>query len=230
MIDTNRKQFEIEENYIDNKYFSDFRIITLLESKNKHVGKAEVILNNMPYTLYKYKTGNVILVPTVENLFGGDFDEIYNLAYGYQGIHFNITKKKNGIIEMFNYDYHLEDPDLKGDSTFVMANYYNIDDSRNILYDVFKSKNLPVETFLIRSEISKIELEKNYKFLEIRKDNNGTLKKYTAANLETMVSDAINDNMDYEDLDVSSDESLIKIAEDILLKKELEGFKIKVKI
>ena len=225
------REFKIEENYIHDKYFGNFKMISPLVPVNDSIKKATVLLNSLPYILYKYDLGNIILVPAKKDLFAGDFREIYNLHFDYQyGIHFNITRKRNSIIEMFNYDFHTKETNLLDDYTNVIASYYNMDDSKNILYKVFSEENTPLELFLIKSGINGIELEKNRKFLEIRKDENGVLKKYMTTNLETMMSDVVNDSMNFENINTDSNASLIKTAEDIMNKKELEGFKIKIKV
>ena len=224
------KQYEIEENYIFNNYLNNSQVLAPLEQISDSFKKTDVSLNGKPYILYKYNLGNVLLIPAVNNLFSGDFDEIYNIHFDPKyGIHFNITRKKNSIIEMFNYDYHTKESNLVDDYTNVIASYFNMDDSKNILCKVFENENVPLESFILRSGITKVKLEKNQKYVEIRKDETG-IKKYTTSNLETMMFDILNDSMNFEDLQVDPNESLIKIAEKVMNEKEFERFKIKIKV
>lgn len=210
-------QYEIEYGYIINNYFSNFQILSNLKKLSEYASICDVLINNKPYELYKYSICGILLIPKANNIFENDFDNIYQLLFlENYGIHFSITKKKNNIIEFFNYDLLLQGC-LYQDSLVEMSlKYKSMEDSENILYKTFIEEKLPIETFITRCEIHQLKLPKKEKTIIIRKNKDNDVEKHIINPLEEDFSDYIKGKTKFEKINIGENTSFISILQNII--------------
>lgn len=221
------EQYEIERKYIVDKYFSSVKFLSTLEKvSDRPVSKCDVLINSIPYILYKYESGLITLIPKIDDLFIGDFDDVYQLECAKNcGLHLSIIRKKHSIIENFNYDFLLNEQGRAADYVQVLSKHCSMEDDDNILYQKYKEKNIPLELFLISYGINELELLKKEKIVEIRKYRNGNCEKSIYNSTDTLFTDVINDRMKFEKIDIDENTSLIKTVQDIIGNKDFQKVK-----
>jgi len=212
------KQYEIEYNYIMSKYFNNFQILSSLKKvKDRPANKCDVLIGNREYEFYKYDSGEIILIPKIDNLFEGDFDDVYRLLFVKDsGIHFSIMRKQNGTIENFYYDFMLNNTLYSDSDGEVLLKYYSMEDNKNILYKTYKEDNISLELFLIRYKVNKLKSPRKEKIIAVRKNINGDSEKCIYDSIVSSFDDYINKKTNFQKIDVGENESLISLAQSII--------------
>jgi len=112
----NIKTFNIDElkkenNYIINKYFNNLKEISVIAQVENNYAKYDIILNNIPYTMYKSnKTDfNLLLIPKNLRTFENNFDNIIIYSGNEFGLHLSILNKSNNLLESINYNFITND-------------------------------------------------------------------------------------------------------------------------
>ena len=213
------KQYKIEENYILNTFFKTLKITSKTNQLNNTLYcKYDTILNHLKYELYKFSFKDVILAPKINKLFEGDFSNIYHYYMNKNdGIHLSITRKKDSIVEKYNYDFLMNVIEDKKEYINVILYYYTMKDNNNEVLKKYNELNIPLESFIIQNEINNIELPKKEKLIEIRKNALCNYKKYITNSYNDFFQDLIDNKYIFQDIYLKKDESLIKSSHNILI-------------
>lgn len=212
------KQFDIELNYILNEYLNNIQYLTKFKkTDNKSIVKCDVLICDKEYTLYKYDRGEVLLIPKADKLFDGDFDNVYSLkTIDKKFIYFSITRKKDGIIDVFHYNFKGECPLYDDSSNELLLIRNTVEDYDNKLNEFFESKNVPLELFLASNDIKNIYLPKKNTYAIIRKTIKNTTEMVVYDSLTDCMISFINDKYAFKEINIDENVSYISVINSIL--------------
>ena len=104
-----QQQYDNELNYIVNNWFDNLIVDENFVMENE-VKRYNALYNGKEYYLYfRDNKFEFTLIPKVEDLFVGDFDDIIVFSKSNSSITLDIKNKKNGIFSNTNYSFELED-------------------------------------------------------------------------------------------------------------------------
>lgn len=217
-----------EYSYIYEEYFNNLKVSdSFVKMKTRPASKCDALINDIPYTLYRYECGSILLVPKTNSLFKGDFSNIYWLGIIKNiGMDFSIIKKDNGIIKCFNYDFLINGLSYIEDYVVALVNYSTMDDQENTLYCNYKDKGVTSETYLARKDIYHLDLPRETNIVELRKYKDGRVEKCTYPKLEELHK-LLTPDFKFEQMNVDKEAPLINVVEDMV---EEKGFARKRKI
>lgn len=215
MKECRKRQIELERNYINSEYFNNINTLSNLVKIDNRCSSCDVLLNNKPYVLYKYELNGMRLIPKVNDLFKGDFDDIYEYHYiKDHGILFTILSKQNGIISEQYYLCTMNDNHEYKDYMSVKYIYSTIVDKNNELYKKYVEEKVSEELFLVRRGYSRLGLAKTENVVELKKYDNGICDKR-----EYNVFNGITYNIKLGRIDLLDDSSLLYTIANLYAKK-----------
>lgn len=141
------EQYENELSYIVRRWFNNLLINEGFVTDDKEAEKYDAVLNGKPYYLYPY--GNrqkFVLVPKVEDLFSGDFDDIITFYKNDDSLFLDIKNKTDGLYTDTTYSITM---DGFNDNVKCLAIYKEFMDKDNYIYEITQEKRVtnPYEFF-----------------------------------------------------------------------------------
>lgn len=213
-----RELMEKEYNYIYEKYFNVLNVEEeLTKMKSRPASKCGALVNDKEYSLYRYKRGEVLLVPKVHCIFKGDFDNIYQIcATRNIGMDFSITSKCNGVIKHFFYGFLINGLSYNDDYVEAIVNCLTMDDPENELYKDYKEKGITSEKYLNGKYILDLNLPRKTEIFEIHRHKDGKAEKLNYPKFEELHKMLKPRNYKFKPIKVDKDAPLISVVEDII--------------
>lgn len=209
------EQYNNELNYIFDTFFSDLKMTSEAKKiEGRPVLACDILLNNVAYTLYKYRGGKSIFVPKNIDL-KTDFLPIYFLGASKYGIGLTILTKEKNLLEEKTYSFICREEEKETVESHL--HYMQYEDLNNELANFFEKENVSLELFLIRKTFNKLLTKNKVRTsINIKRNSNETkLNNYVGETEEHFLA-TINNKIIYDIVD--NDKTLFELSNESLSK------------
>ena len=214
MINYKEKQLRLETDYVINRYLRNVEFADPInKEKSKFYLKYDIIVSGIPYIICINAINEGYYIPRTDDLFNGDFGNIYKLHFSGNCIsYFSIIRKQNGIIESESYDFETSFIDKEDNQVRLVANHTTIEDPENELYKKYIESGLSLEKYIDFNRLEDLGLPKKEKTVAINGCKNGTHKICIKDSIGDMADDIMSELFGIEGMKSSFEGSRRRIA------------------